>query len=86
MRARNNIAWIFNEGHRVERNVQEAIRHYEICAKAGYAIGQYSLARMYEFGEGGEIDKVKAVEWYKKAADQGNYMPYNLTTEEILKP
>jgi len=38
----------------------------------GDADAQYSLARMYYAGEGGERDAVQAARWSKLAADKGN--------------
>jgi len=38
----------------------------------GDADAQYRLARMYERGEGVSRDNTEALEWYRKAADQGH--------------
>ena len=38
------------------------------------AAAQFKLGVMYENGEGVPKDSVKAVEWYRKAAEQG-YAP-----------
>ncbi|WP_416380394.1 tetratricopeptide repeat protein [Gilliamella sp. B3482] len=35
-------------------------------------MAQYGLSRMYEEGEGVEVDKEKALFWYKKSIDNGN--------------
>jgi hypothetical protein len=35
-------------------------------------VAQFNLALLYEKGEGVAVDKAKAVEWYKKAAEQGH--------------
>jgi TPR repeat protein len=37
----------------------------------GYADAQYNLALMYNNGEGVPQDYALAVEWYRKAAEQG---------------
>ena len=42
-------------------------------AKAGDAEAQYKLGDCYYWGEEGVVeDKVEAVKWYRKAAEQGN--------------
>src|SRR5436189_5945111 len=35
------------------------------------ARAQYELGRCYEFGDGVGTDPAKAIEWYRKAAEQG---------------
>ena len=37
-----------------------------------YDLGQYYLARCYEFGIGTTVNKLKALEWYQKSSDNGN--------------
>jgi hypothetical protein len=42
-------------------------------AQAGDANRQYQMGRMCFYGDGMPEDKEQAVEWWKKAAEQGNY-------------
>ncbi|TDX28427.1 hypothetical protein DFO67_110127 [Modicisalibacter xianhensis] len=49
----------------------EAFQQVEEEARQGVPQAQYSLGRMYAFGQGVEKDMVTAVKWYRKAADQG---------------
>ncbi|GHB12327.1 tetratricopeptide repeat protein [Modicisalibacter luteus] len=49
----------------------EAFQQVEAEAKQGVPEAQYSLGRMYAFGQGVEKDMVTAVKWYRKAAEQG---------------
>ena len=42
------------------------------AAEQGHAKAQTNLGWMYDNGEGVTKDAVKAVEWYQKAAEQGN--------------
>jgi len=49
----------------------EAFRIYETLAQQGHAGSQYNLGDCYERGIGTEKDFAKAVEWYRKAAEQG---------------
>ena len=39
-------------------------------ASQGDSFAQFSLGYGYHYGEGVDKDSVKAIEWYKKAADQ----------------
>ncbi|KAF9160034.1 hypothetical protein DFQ26_005934 [Actinomortierella ambigua] len=50
----------------------EAIALHRQGAEQGFAAAQHDLARMYERGRGITMDKIEAVRWYKKAADQGH--------------
>ena len=40
-----------------------------------------AIAVMYDYGEGVEQDEARAAEWYRKAADRGDYraMPHGYT-------
>ncbi|SFH39247.1 tetratricopeptide repeat protein [Modicisalibacter xianhensis] len=49
----------------------EAFQQVEEEARQGVPQAQYSLGRMYAFGQGVEKNMVTAVKWYRKAADQG---------------
>lgn len=49
----------------------EAIKYVTWSAQKGLKEGQYSLALMYDTGEGKEINKAEAAKWYLKAAEQG---------------
>lgn len=45
---------------------------WQKVAEQGYAYAQYNLGIMYQYGQGVEQSNEKAVEWYRKAADQGD--------------
>ena len=49
----------------------EAFQQVKAEARQGIPHAQYSLGRMYAFGQGVERDMVTAVKWYRKAAEQG---------------
>ena len=51
---------------------EKAQKHFSSLAEQGYPLAQKSLADMYFKGEGTEMDLAKALEWYEKAAEQGN--------------
>ena len=46
------------------------------AAQTGDAYAQFELGSSYYYGNGTPIDKMKAVEWWKKAAEQG-HVPEN---------
>lgn len=54
--------------------LEDFIFHPELVAKAeaGDPISQYKLAGFYDRGEGVVLDKKQAINWYRKAVDQGN--------------
>ena len=43
---------------------------YHKAAEQGYTLAQYNLAWMYQNGEGIEKNPEKAIDWYRKAAEQ----------------
>jgi len=42
------------------------------CAEQGYDEAQCTVAEYYFFGEGAEENTAMALEWWRKAAQQGN--------------
>ena len=57
--------------------VAEMIDSIQLMAKQGDADYQYLLGGCYDQGWGVDIDYAKAMEWYKKAADQEQKASYN---------
>ena len=53
-------------------DLKEAVKWYQLSAKAKYAPAQYGLGNFYEKGHGVASDPKMAANWYKMAADQGN--------------
>lgn len=51
----------------------------------GYADAQFQLGRMYTIGRGVPRDKVKAIEWFRKAADQGHIDAQSALTLRVWK-
>lgn len=71
--AMNRVGVCYRNGVGVRHNDREGIFWYTKAAEQGYVLGQYNLGWCYEFGIGvDKIDKVKAVEWYRKAKLQGH--------------
>ena len=56
-------------GMDIDQDLEKALSYFEYSASKENAIGLYSLACMYENGQGVEADIDKAIELYKKAAD-----------------
>ncbi|MAD89494.1 MAG: hypothetical protein CMK64_07290 [Pseudoalteromonas sp.] len=54
------------------RDFEEARKLFTLAAEQGHDWGQYNLADMLEYGEGGNIDLAGAYKWYKSAAEQSN--------------
>lgn len=63
----------FQEGVDAYNNNNYAVtlREFSILAKKGDARAQFGLGVMYDEGQGVSKDKVKAMQWYRKAAEQG---------------
>ena len=57
-----------------EKNQEEGVPLLKELAKEGDSNAQAYLGKLYNYGYGVRKDKVKAEEWYKKAAAQNNAM------------
>ncbi|MDR1487350.1 MAG: sel1 repeat family protein [Deltaproteobacteria bacterium] len=66
----------FLEEH--EASLAEFVKDDIKKANEGDPVAQVNLAIAYENGEGVEMDKLKAKEWYEKAAAQGNKLAKHL--------
>ena len=49
-----------------------ALKEWRSLAEQGYAKAQYHLGLMYAAGQGVTQDEAEAIQWYWKAADQGD--------------
>ena len=56
----------------VDDNWDLAARCWQSSASQGYAGGEYSLGRAYQYGIGVPLDQNQAIVWYDKAAAQGH--------------
>lgn len=63
-----------NEGdnYYIQKKYEQAKNSYEKAALLGYTKAQYKVGLMYEQGLGCDKNYVKAIEWYEKAANNGN--------------
>jgi TPR repeat protein len=59
---------------RAEDTSSPSIKQIREAAENGEAVAQYELWKAYHIGEGDGIpqDDTKAVEWFRKSAEQGN--------------
>ncbi|WP_291086548.1 tetratricopeptide repeat protein [Hydrogenophaga sp.] len=73
-RAQTRLAWMYEAGRGVERDLAEAARRFESAAVDGEAEAQYALAVMYRTGKGREHDVAQSLVWLRKAAGQ-SYPP-----------
>lgn len=71
--AQTNLAYMYEKGEGgLERNMKKAAELYLKAAEKGVANAQYSVALYYESGIGVPKDRAKAIQWLRKAADQGD--------------
>ncbi len=70
-RAQTRLAWMYEAGRGVPRDLQEAARRFASAAEAGEAEAQYALAVMYRTGVGRPRDDTQSRLWLQRAADQG---------------
>ena len=68
--ARTRLAWMFEAGRGVERNLDEAARLFLLSAQAGEAEAQYAIAVMARTGRGQPRDREASLAWLRKAAAQ----------------
>lgn len=70
--AMTNIGRIYYFGKGVKKDAKKAAEYFMKAAEKGEPEGQYSLALMYDNGEGGyKKDKKKAAELYRESAEEG---------------
>lgn len=70
--ARTRLAWMYEAGRGVERNLAEAARLFMLAAEAGDAEAEYAVAVMYRTGKGLPLDHEQSLLWLKRSAVQ-NY-------------
>jgi TPR repeat protein len=62
---------MYDNGHGVTEDDEEAVRWYRLTAEQGEARAQSNLGLMYGTGEGVLQDDVEAVRWFRLAAVLG---------------
>ena len=71
-RAQYYMGILYEHGHGVEKNLQNAVYFYRLAAEQGDVGGQYSIAMAYMRGDGVKRDYVVAHMWAKVAASNGS--------------
>ena len=69
--AQASIAWLYQSGMGVTKDLNKALHYYQLAAGQSDAVAQNNLGVMYEQGLGVEKNLSVAREWYRKAAEQG---------------
>lgn len=70
--AQGNLGYMYQHGHGVPRDTDEAARLYRLAAEQGLAQAQHNLGVMYLHGQGVPEDPAEAARWFRLAADQGH--------------
>ena len=70
--AQFNIALLYQNGEKIEKNLEKAFYWYQKVAEGGYSTGQYNLGCLYYNSKDIEENLEKAFYWYQKAAENGN--------------
>lgn len=71
-KARTRLAWMYEAGRGVDRDLAEAARLFLVSAQAGDAEAQYAIGVMAMTGRGQPMDPASAREWLQKAAAQNH--------------
>lgn len=72
--AQTRLAWLYEAGRGVERDLAEAARRFSLAAEAGNPEAQYALAVMFKTGRGQPLDPARSLYWLKRSAGQ-HYPP-----------
>ena len=70
--AQRTLAWMYKEGRGVNRNLEKAIRLYEVAANQNDVKAMLALGKIYGDAKNEEFSNSIAFEWYMKAAEAGN--------------
>lgn len=67
----NRIAYMYDKGFGVEKNLQTSVKWYKKAAEMGFKVAQFNLGLSYQKGLGVPKDINEAIKWYRKSAEQG---------------
>ena len=77
-KAQANVAWMYQTGKGLEKDLNKAVEWYLKAAKQDHNIAQNNLGVMYENGWGTKKNLKRATYWYREAASTGySYGQYN---------
>ncbi len=74
VRAVTRLAWLYESGLAVERDIKRAAELFMKAAEAGDAEAQYAISVMFQTGVGRPQDTQQAERWLQRSADQ-NFQP-----------
>lgn len=69
--ARTRLAWLYEAGQGVPRNLVEAARLFRLSAEAGEPAAQYALSVMLHTGKGQAANPAESRRWLERSAAQG---------------
>lgn len=72
--AMTELAWLYETGLAVPRDLNKAAELFSVAAEAGNAKAQYALSVMYSTGAGKPLDAELSLQWLQRSAAQ-NYKP-----------
>lgn len=72
--AQARLAWMYEAGRGVERDLAEAGRRFLLAAEAGDAEAQYGLGVMLRTGKAQPADPQQSLQWLRRSAAQ-KYSP-----------
>ena len=68
----------------VAKDRAEAVRHYEVAARAGNVVAERMLSVAYGTGDGVGHDDAQQLAWARKAAEQGDVVSQNTVGYLVL--
>jgi TPR repeat protein len=68
--ARTRLAWMYESGQGVERDLDEAGRLFKLASEAGDAEAQFAMAVMLRTGKGQPVDVEQSAVWLQRSAAQ----------------
>ena len=70
--AQTNLGVMYLTGNGVPQSFKKAIELFKSGSKSNLPFAQYNLALMYEKGQGGPFDNLRAYMWYSIASGNGS--------------
>ena len=71
--AQNSLGVMCTGGKGMEKkDYGEALKWYRKAANQSHNWGEYNMGKVYEYGQGVNIDYKKAMDWYQKALNHGD--------------
>jgi len=75
--------WYYHGAHGLPQDYTKAFKLWQRPAELGHASALYNIGHAYDQGEGVEVDKKKAVQYYEQGAMKGDVRArYNLGVHE----